>query len=296
MALTLSGDGIVTGLAVGGLPDSTVDSDTLAEAVLNDILAPSEIMGLAGRNLQTLWGLATPKLAFAALRAIKLSGDFSGLRLGDYIDLPELVIPADSVKPLVYPARTLTWNASYENLRIEIQGFNDCLNVGNTAVPTANHCVMGFKNIPTLAKFNTTNITTGDYLGSELYHWLHEQFEPALITAIGLDPYQIDRWVPSVVSAGWCGPENIFLQTNVNVFGTTGFSHTDYGTGTQTQFPLFALNPSRRVKKHNGSRSTWWLAEPSADSSTYFCAANYLGYADYYNASSVNGVVPAFLI
>ena len=30
MPVTISGNGIVTGLAVGGLPDGTVDSDTLA--------------------------------------------------------------------------------------------------------------------------------------------------------------------------------------------------------------------------------------------------------------------------
>ena len=263
---------------------------------LDYLTTPASVMGLAGRNLQTLWGLATPALAFAALRAIKLSGDFSGLRLGDYIDLPELVIPADSVKPLVYPARTLTWNASYENLRIEIQGFNDCLNVGNTAVPTANHCVMGFKNIPTTAPFNETDITTDAYPGSELYHWLHERVEQALIAAIDLDPYLIDRLVGTVAAWGWAGSEKIFLQTNVNVFGTTGFSHTDYGTGTQTQFPLFALNPSRKVKKYNGTRSTWWLAEPSAGSSTHFCRANDRGYASSNAASDVFGVVPAFLI
>jgi len=33
MALVLSGDGTVTGLAVGGLPDGTVDADTLASGV-----------------------------------------------------------------------------------------------------------------------------------------------------------------------------------------------------------------------------------------------------------------------
>ena len=33
MPLTLSGNGTVTGLAVGGLPDGSVDGDTLANTV-----------------------------------------------------------------------------------------------------------------------------------------------------------------------------------------------------------------------------------------------------------------------
>ena len=32
MAITINGDGTITGLAVGGLPDGTVDRDTLAAA------------------------------------------------------------------------------------------------------------------------------------------------------------------------------------------------------------------------------------------------------------------------
>jgi len=38
MALILNGDGTVTGLAVGGLPDGTVDKDTLAVGVQSKVL------------------------------------------------------------------------------------------------------------------------------------------------------------------------------------------------------------------------------------------------------------------
>ena len=36
MAITISGDGSITGLAVGGLPDGTVDNDTIAAATIAD--------------------------------------------------------------------------------------------------------------------------------------------------------------------------------------------------------------------------------------------------------------------
>lgn len=254
----------------------------------------AEIMGFAPRNLMTVFGTDTVAETFAELRARATTGDFSTLRLGDYVDLPSLTIGADSVNPTVYPARTI--NNDYNRLRVEIVGFDDYYYVGNTAYPTQHHVTMMFKDIPTTAPFNETNITTGDYPGSMLFHWLHEQIEPALISAIGLTPRPVDRIIGTVASGAWAGSETIFLPTNVNIFGTTGFSHTNYGAGTQTQFALFAMNPNKKIKKLNGSRYYWWLAEPSASSSTNFCRANNRGDAFYGNASNTFGVVPAFLI
>jgi hypothetical protein len=293
----------VTKAQVGlGNVDNTSDASkpvsTLQQAAIDTGLnrTMAEIMGFAPRNLMTLFGVATVAQAFAALRAISVTGDFRSLRLGDYIDLPSLSIGADSLQPDAYPARNLIWNASYENLRLEIVGFDDYYLVGNAAVPNQHHVTMMFKNLPTLAQFNTTNITTGDYPGSMLFHWLHEQFEPALVSAIGLTPRPVDRIIGTVGSWGWVGSETIFLPTNVNIFGTTGFSHTNYGTGTQTQFALFALNPNRKLKKYNGSRTSWWLAEPSAGSSASFCLADGGGRAYFNGASGTSGVDPAFLI
>ena len=37
MPVTINGDGSITGLAVGGLPDGTVDADTLASNAVTDV-------------------------------------------------------------------------------------------------------------------------------------------------------------------------------------------------------------------------------------------------------------------
>jgi hypothetical protein len=271
-------------------------------------LTMAETMGFAPRNLMDVFGTATVAETFQALRTYcnqngsyntHLDG-FRKLRLGDYIDLPSLTMSADSVNPLVYPARTI--NNDYNRLRVEIVGFDDYYQAGNTAIPSQHHVTMMFKDIPTTAKFNDTDTTTGDYPGSMLFHWLHEQFESALISAINgggatvVEPLAVDRIIGTVANWAWVGSEKIFLPTNVNIFGTTGFSHTNYGTGTQTQFALFALNPNRKIKRNNNSRSSWWLAEPSANSSTYFCLAYTQGNSGNYRASKTLGVVPAFLI
>ena len=263
-------------------------------------LTMAEMMGFAPRNLMDVFGTSTVDDTFAELRARSVTGDFSTLRLGDYIDLPSLTIPAGTSKPSLYLTRTLTWNASYENLRIEIVGFDDYFNVGNmsTVYPTQHHVTMMFKNIPTTAQFNETDTTTGDYQGSDLFAWLRESFEPALISAIGLEPRAVDRRIGTVANWNWVGiGEKIFLPTNVNIFGTTGLSNVNYATGTQTQFALFVMNPNRKIKKWNPSRSTWWLAEPSANLSTHFCSAGVQGDATNFEASTLQvGVVPTFLI
>lgn len=271
-------------------------------------LTMAEMMGFAPRNLMDVFGTSTVADTFQALRIYcnqngpyntHLDG-FRKLRLGDYIDLPSLTMSADSLYGSVYTARTI--NNDYNRLRVEIVGFDDYYYVGNTAYPTQHHVTMMFKDIPTTAPFNETNTTDGDYPGSMLFHWLHERFESALISAINgggatvVEPLAVDRIIGTVENWGWVGSEKIFLPTSVNVFGTTGFSHTNYGTGTQTQFALFALNPNRKIKRNNNSRSSWWLAEPSANSSTYFCRAHSYGYASHILASFTYGVVPAFLI
>jgi hypothetical protein len=267
----------------------------------------AEILGFAPRNLMDVFGTSTVADTFQALRTYcnqdgpyntHLDG-FRKLRLGDYIDLPSLTIGADSVKPTVYPARTI--NNDYNRLRIEIVGFDDYYQVGDTAVPSQHHVTMMFKDIPTTAPFNETSTTTGDYTGSMLFHWLHERFEPALISAINgggatvVEPLAVDRRIGTVAGGGWVGSEKIFLPTSVNIFGTTGFSDTRRA-GTQTQFALFAMNPNRKIKRLNGGREGWWLAEPSASSSTHFCIADSNGRTDGGNAINARGVVPAFLI
>jgi hypothetical protein len=269
-------------------------------------LTMAEMMGFAPRNLMDVFGTSTVADTFQALRTYcnqngpnntHLDG-FRKLRLGDYIDLPSLTMSADSLYGSVYPARTI--NNDYNRLRVEIVGFDNYYYVGNTAYPSQHHVTMMFKDIPTTAPFNETNTTTGDYPGSMLFHWLHERFEPALISAINgggntIQPLAVDRIIGTVADWAWVGSEKIFLPTSVNVFGTTGFSHANYGTGTQTQFALFALNPNRKIKRNNNSRSSWWLAEPSANSSAAFCAA-YLGSSNHILAGGTFGVVPAFLI
>ena len=53
MQITINGDGSIIGLAVGGLPDGSVDTDTLASGAITSSVLP------AGTVIQTLQGTFT---------------------------------------------------------------------------------------------------------------------------------------------------------------------------------------------------------------------------------------------
>ena len=53
MPITINGDGSIIGLAVGGLPDGSVDTDTLASGAITSSVLP------AGTVIQTLQGTFT---------------------------------------------------------------------------------------------------------------------------------------------------------------------------------------------------------------------------------------------
>ena len=67
MPITINGDGSITGLSVGGLPDGCVDADTLA----------------AGAAVPADGSITTAKLANGAVTADKASGTAKGLVMVD---------------------------------------------------------------------------------------------------------------------------------------------------------------------------------------------------------------------
>jgi hypothetical protein len=239
-----------------------------------------------------------------------LGGDFSHLRLGDYIDLDDFTVnnwyngaAYDSTTGAWDTTVTVTKNLSYENTRVEIVGFDDYYYVGNTAYPSAHHVTMMFKNLPLNApmhKLNTSPYyqTSQGYTGSDLITIGLANWYTAIASQFGTaTPRSVDRIIATVDGYEWCGSEQLFLPTGMNIFGSPGFARADRGVGTQHLFPLYALNPNSRMKKRNGSpRQYWWLAEPSAGSAGSFTLVNYTGLL-YYNISYYSfGVAPAFLI
>ena len=237
-----------------------------------------------GRNLVTVLGAANFAAAFKALRTRADAGNFNGLRLGDYIDVPSMTIDGSAI------------SNSNQRLRFEIAGFDTYLNVGNTPV-TSHHIVMISKNCVLQKVMNSTATNAGGYTASELCAYLNNQVKTGLVNAIGITPKTVYRSLDTKGNSTWFA-ETVFLPTEVEVLGHQAWSNDrGYSSGTSVQWPLFSEFPQKRIANWNGSRWWWWKASPRTDNSADFCNCSHSGYANYNSAdNSGGGVRFAFLV
>lgn len=237
-----------------------------------------------GRDLVAVLGAANFAAAFAALRTRADAGNFYGLRLGDYIDVPSMTIDGSKIAN------------SNERLRFEIAGFDTYLNVGDTPV-TSHHIVMISKNCVLQKAMNSTATNAGGYAASELCAYLNNQVKTGLVNAIGITPKSVRRLLDNKINWAWLA-ETVFIPTEVEVFGHQAWSsNKGYSTGSSVQWPLFSEFPQKRIANWNGSHWWWLEASPRTDDSANFCSCGISGYADSASASAgVGGVRFAFLV
>lgn len=241
-----------------------------------------------GRNLLTVLGVTTVAEAMEVLHE-RCNGegvaDFSGLMIGDYLDLPSLTVDGT----------TYTWNATYQNLRIVISGFNHYIHCGDTE-NTKNHILWTFKNVVLQRQMNSSDTNTGGYNASAMKTYLDGVFALGLGSALGSSDYlyTISRAISKKGSTEWVR-NTVFLPTEVEVFGVATYGDDQNAWNTNIQYPIYRDSSYYRCKKYNGSRAWWWEATPYASNSTTFCYVSSVGFSLYYIAcDSGGGVAPAF--
>ena len=241
-----------------------------------------------GRNLLTVLGVTTVAEAMEVLHE-RCNGegvaDFSGLMIGDYLDLPSLTVDGT----------TYTWNATYQNLRIVISGFNHYIHCGDTE-NTKNHILWTFKNVVLQRQMNSSDTNTGGYNASAMKTYLDGVFALGLGSALGSSDYlyTISRAISRKGSTEWVR-NTVFLPTEVEVFGVATYGDDQNAWNTNIQYPIYRDSSYYRCKKYNGSRAWWWEATPNASNSTSFCNVSRNGYSNNnYASHSDGGVAPAF--
>ena len=241
-----------------------------------------------GRNLLTVLGVTTVAEAMEVLHERcngKGVADFSGLMIGDYLDLPSLTVGGT----------TYTWNATYQNLRIVISGFNHYIHCGDTE-NTKNHILWTFKNVVLQRQMNSSDTNTGGYNASAMKTYLDGVFALGLGSALGSRDYlyTIRRAISKKVYTEWVR-NTVFLPTEVEVFGVATYGDDQNEWNSNIQYPIYRDSSYYRCKKYNGSRAWWWEATPHASSSTHFCYVHTYGYGNAnYASNSGGGVAPAF--
>lgn len=241
-----------------------------------------------GRNLLDVFGKTTVAEVMAILHN-KCNGegkaDFSGLMIGDYLDLPSLTVGGT----------TYTWNANYQNLRIVISGFNHYIYCGGEN-GDKNHILWMFRNIVLRKRMNATSTNEGGYNASELKKYLDEVFAAGLGKELGSSGYlhTIRRSISKKGSVDFV-TDTVFLPTEVEVFGAPTCGDDQIVGNTNIQYPIYRDSSFYRVKKYNGSHAWWWEGTPSASGSAGFCAVGLVGGSSHYVANhGSGGIAPAF--
>lgn len=242
-----------------------------------------------GRNLLDVFGKTTVAEVMEILHN-KCNGegkaDFSGLMIGDYLDLPSLTVGGT----------TYTWNADYQNLRIVISGFNHYIYCGRDDVNKKNHILWTFRNVVLQKRMNATTTNAGGYGASELKKYLDEVFEAGLGNALGSSDYlyTIMRIISKKGSTDFV-TNTVFLPTEVEVFGVPTYGDDQIAWNTNIQYPIYRDSSFYRVKTYNGVRAWWWEGTPAASDSADFCGVGSSGYSTRSGASlGDGGIAPAF--
>jgi hypothetical protein len=241
---------------------------------------------LTERNLVDVLGATSAADAFSKLQAKSSVGDFTNLGLGDYIDIPSIT----------FDSQTLTHNASYENLRVQIIAFDYFKNYYNTT----HHVVMQFKHCPFKKEINSANSNVGGYPAMPIATYLSTTFGAGLEAAMGISCLSIKQYFQTAATT-WSNSTGykVFLPTENQLIGHKGSSTvaTDTVSYELGQFPYYAINPKGLMKNFNGVLYYYWTASPLFADSGLFAYVSYCGFVSYDRADYDDfGVAPVFCI
>ena len=285
-------------LAVGGTSYEIIDQTARDNAAMSLNNAEYNRQGLVGKyggqNIASiLAGEIGSGTVYDALHKRITNGNFAGLRVGDYIDVP--LVSASGV-------------ASQQSVRFLLAHIDPYLYCGDSSkghhiafvasAPVAvAKTVAGVAN-DSFLMWNTTNTNQGTadqknpYLGSNLKAW-EKAFEACLPE--GLTKYLLTQRVlleerysasgPLSDSNSWSWQDigKVWSPSEMEVYGCPVWGTKGYSVGFDCQFDLFR-DTAHRI---NGNRYYWWLRSVASGSASDVCYVSYNGLAIYYSATSV---------
>lgn len=259
----VSGNKLLIGTAEG---NKAIAAEDALFAML-DSFAPVELRRVIfrGKNL----GTALTAVQKAAIKA----GSFKGMFLGDY------------------------WSIGGRIWRIVDMDY--WYNCGDTAF-TSHHLVIMPDEALYNAQMNTTNVTTGGYVGSEMYKTnmanaktiVNAAFQGSVLThrehlcnAVANGKQSGGAWFDSSIEL----PSEIMMYGHIH-FGNASDGNTipNIYTPSKTQLALFMVCPRFITDRSH----VQWLRD--VVSSAAFATVFYVGNADYAGASASAGVRPVF--
>lgn len=181
-----------------------------------------------------------------------------------------------------------------------IAAFDYYWNCGDMAISPHHAVIVPEKNLYNAA-MNTTNTTTGGYIGSQMYTTNLEQAKTTIKGAFSGHVVNHRIYLTNAVTNGYASgvawvDSEVDLMNEQMVYGSGIFSPVSTGSAVpdnyrveKNQLPLFAMNPSML-----NTREIYWLRD--VINASNFAGVNYLGYAGCFGASYSYGVRPSFCI
>ena len=258
--------------------------------VLEEFDRQKSIGQYPGRSLADTFAteIAAKGDIYAWLHSRVQAADFSGLRIGDYMDVP--VAAGSNV-----PAQTVRY------LLAAVDPYYQCSDAAMphhlAFVPAAPVLVSGSKATNTsYIMWNTTATNNGNatvkepYLASHLHGWEINDYLPALPAAlrnvlINHRSLCEQRYGSSALTEasgwGWADLGKVWSLSEMEVYGCAVWGSKGYSVGMDCHFPLFDSTASRIM----GTRVAWWLRSVMGGSASSVCYVHGYGIAYYYSAT-----------
>lgn len=238
-----------------------------------------------GRDLVAVFAseIAEHEDVYSWLHSRVQDADYSGLRIGDYMDVPISAganVPAQTVRYMI-GAIDPYYQCSDQPMPHHI-----------AFVPAAPVLVSGSKATNTsYIMWNTSNTNNGNattkepYLISHLHGWEINDFLPALPT--GLQTVLINnrslveqRYGSGSLTEdsgwGWADLGKVWSLSEMEVYGCIVWGSKGYSVGMDCHFPIFDSTASRIM----GERVSWWLRSVAGGSASSVCNVHGGGGAD----------------
>ena len=285
-------------LVVGGQSLNVIDDTARsnAQTALNnaEYNRQGQIGKYGGQNIATiLAGEIGSGSVYDALHKRAAAGNFAGLRVGDYIDVP--LVSASNV-------------AAQQSVRFLLAHFDPYYQCGDSAkghhiafiasAPVAvAKTVTGVANDSYLM-WNTANTNQGTadvknpYLNSNLKAWeklfeacLPEGLTKYLLTQRVLleERYSASGALSDSNSWSWQDIGKVWSPSEMEVYGCPVWGTKGYSVGFDCQFDLFRDTAHRL----NGTRCSWWLRSVMGGSSSNVCYVDNTGDASCSSALDV---------
>ncbi len=285
-------------LVVGGQSLNVIDDTARsnAQTALNnaEYNRQGQIGKYGGQNIATiLAGEIGSGSVYDALHKRAAAGNFAGLRVGDYIDVP------------LVSASAVTTQQSARFLLAHIDPYLYCgdNSKGHHIAFVASAPVAVAKTVTGVANdsflmWNTTNTNQGTadrkcpYPNSNLKAWetafeacLPEGLTKYLLTQRVLleERYSASGALNDSNSWSWQDIGKVFSLSEMEVYGCPVWGTKGYSVGFDCQFDLFR-DTAHRV---NGNRCNWWLRSVASGSASYVCCVSSDGGASCDSATSV---------